>query len=159
MRNSSRRALLILLCAALLAFGAGPALASGPAFHFTEDVSGDVIVCDTQTYTITSGHIKVVIHEGSAAQGNQNFTGTITPVKVVAEDQAGNEYSVVGAFWFGGTFNANTGGFQETFTGKLQIVAEGGGTVDSVNLTFHLTAQPNNFVLNEFDFGTCDEPA
>lgn len=136
-----------------------PVSANSPAVHFTEDVTGDVILCETTTYTITSGELAFVIHEGQAAQGNQNVTGTLTPRKVIAVDEAGNEYSVRGAFWFGETFNANTGGFQGTFTGKLQIVGAGQGTVDSVNLTFHITAQPNNFVLKEFDFGTCEEPA
>jgi hypothetical protein len=158
MRHSLGRAALAFLAVGVLAIGAAPAVASGPAIHFTVPVTGDVIVCDTETYTITSGEIKFVIHEGAAAQGNENFTATITPVKVVAEDESGNEYSVVGAFWFGGTFNANTGGFQETFTGKIQIVRKGGGTADSVNITFHITAQPNNFFVNEFDFGTCEEP-
>jgi hypothetical protein len=37
-------------------------------------------------------------------------------------------------------------------------VSKGGGTVDSVNLTFRVTAQPNNFVVKDFDFGTCAPP-
>jgi hypothetical protein len=127
--------------------------------RFTEDVTGDTIQCGDTVYTITSGAINVVIHEGSSASGNQNFTGTVTPSKVVAVDADGTPYSVVGAFWFGATLNANTGGFQATFTGKLQIVSKGAGTADNVNLTVHVTAQPNNFVLKDFDFGTCEEPA
>jgi hypothetical protein len=137
---------------------AAPALANQPAFRFTEDVTGDVFECEGGTYTVTSGEIKFVIHEGESASGNTNLTGTITPRKVVAEDDAGNQYRIVGALWFGETSNANTGGFQATFTGKLQIVGKGVGTADSVNVTFHITAQPNNFVLNEFDFGTCELP-
>jgi len=79
---------------------------------------------------------------------------------VVAVDEAGNIYSIRGAFWFGGTFNAQRGSDQATFTGKLQIVAAGGGTVDSVNLTFHINlvnGVPTN--VKEFDFGSCAEPA
>ena len=45
-----------------------------------------------------------------------------------------------------------------TATQKLQIVSKGGGIVDSVNLTFHITAQPNNVVVKDFDFGTCEAP-
>jgi hypothetical protein len=77
---------------------------------------------------------------------------------VVAVDEAGNQYSIAGAVWFGGTTNANTAGEQFTSTEKLQIVSKGGGAVDSVNLTFHVTAQPNNFVIKDFDFGTCAAP-
>jgi hypothetical protein len=43
-----------------------------------------------------------------------------------------------------------TKGEQFTATQKLQIVSERGGTVDSVNLTVHVTAQPNNFVVKNF---------
>lgn len=134
------------------------ALANGPAERFTEDATGDQIICEDATYTITSGEIRIVVHEGAAAQGNQNFTFTLTPRKVVAEDESGNPVSVVGAFWAGGAFNANTGGEVFTFTGKLQLVSKGSGSVDSVNVTFHVTAQPNNVVIKDFDFGTCEEP-
>jgi hypothetical protein len=135
-----------------------PALANQPAEHFTEDVTGSTFQCDTAVYTVTSGTISFVVHEGTSASGNMNFTVTITPRNVVAVDEAGNQYSIVGAEWFGGTFNANSGGEQFTVTEKLQIVSKGGGIVDSVNLTFHVTAQPNNIVVKDFDFGTCAEP-
>jgi hypothetical protein len=131
------------------------AFASGPAQKFTENVVGDEIVCEDETYTITSGQIQIVTHEGESASGNFNFTGTITPRKVVAEDSEGNEYRVVGAFWFGGTFNSKREAFQNTFTGKLQIVSAGGGTADSVNVTFH---QSPNGKVKEFNFGSCQEP-
>lgn len=134
-------------------------VANAPAERFTEDVTGDQFVCDDAVYTITSGEIRIVVHEGSAAQGNQNFTLTLTPQKVVAEDELGNPVSIVGAFWVGGAFNANTGGEVFTLTDKFQIVSQGGGTVGSVNVTFHVTAQPNNFVIKEFDIGNCSSPA
>ena len=152
-----RRIVLLSSIVGLLLALTGPALA-GPATHSTEDVTGDVFVCDTAVYTVTSGTISIVVHEGASASGNQNFTVTITPRKVKAVDEAGNEFSIVGAIWFGGTINANTGGEQFTDTEKLQIVSKGGGTVDSVNLTFHVTAQPNNIVVKDFDFGTCAPP-
>ena len=152
-----RRIVLLLSSAAVLLALSGPALA-GPATHSTEDVTGDVFQCDTAVYTVTSGTISIVVHEGASASGNQNFTVTITPRKVKAVDEAGNEYSIVGAIWFGGTINANTGGEVFTDTEKFQIVSKGGGTVDSVNLTFHVTAQPNNIVVKDFDFGTCAPP-
>ena len=153
-----RRIFLLLSSVGLLLAFTGPALANQPAEHSTEDVTGDTFQCDTAVYTVTSGTISIVIHEGASASGNMNFTVTITPRNVVAVDEAGNQYSIVGAVWFGGTLNANTEGEQVTATQKLQIVSEGGGTVDSVNVTFHITAQPNNIVVKDFDFGTCAVP-
>jgi hypothetical protein len=144
----------------MIALGVGmalatAALANGPAERLTQDVTGDQIICEDATYTVTSGEIQIVAHEGEAAQGNHNVTFTGTPRKVVAEDESGNSVSVVGAFWGGGAFNANTGGEVFTFTGKLQLVSKGSGSVGSVNVTFHINAQPNNFVIKDFDFGSC----
>jgi hypothetical protein len=160
MRATTRVAAALALGAGLLGLVAGPAYANSPAQHAVEDVTGDQIVCASTTYTITSGSIKLTIHEGESASGNTNFTGTITPQNVVAVDPAGNVYSLRGAFWFGGTVNVQQGSGQFTDTAKLQIVAQGGGTVDSVNVTFHI-----NFVGDEmtniqaFDVGSCEEPA
>jgi hypothetical protein len=153
-----RRIFLLLSSVGLLLALAVPALANQPAEHFTEDVTGDTFQCEGAVYTITSGTLRIVAHEGASASGNTNFTVTLTPQNVVAVDEAGNQYSIVGAVWFGGTVNATTGGEQFTDTEKLQIVSQGGGTVDSVNVTFHITAQPNNIVVKDFDFGTCAVP-
>jgi hypothetical protein len=144
----------LLVTGAVLAVGLQPAFAS-PAVHTEEDVTGAVFTCATTTYTIVSGSIRIVIHEDVTASGNMNVTGTLTPQDVVAKDEAGNLYDIVGAGWFGGSFNANTGGEAFTDTEKFQIVQQGGGTVGSVNLTTHIS--PNgNFV--SFDFGTCAPP-
>jgi hypothetical protein len=149
-------AAMALASAAALAGLTAPAYANAPAFHFVEDVTGDTLVCESTTYEITSGSIQFVIHEGEAASGNQNITGTLTPQGVVAEDPEGNVYSLRGAFWFGGAFNAQQGTEVFTDTGKLQVVSEGSGTVDSVNVTFHVTSVNGN--VQAFDFGTCEEP-
>ena len=88
--------------------------------------------------------------------GNTNFTGTITPQGVVAEDPAGNEYTLRGAFWFGGTTAS-----QDQFwsTAKLQIIGQGGGVVDSVNTTFFVQVVDGEVTnIKDFDFGTCEEP-
>jgi hypothetical protein len=138
--------------------GAAPAVASGPAQHAVEDVTGDQIVCESTTYTITSGTVKITIHEGTSASGNENVTGTLTPQAVVANDEAGNVYSVRGAFWFGGAVNAQQGTAVFTDTGKLQVVSQGSGTVDSVNVTSHVTFVNGNLKEFAFDFGTCEEP-
>ena len=97
-----RRIIVLLSSVGLLLALTGSALASQPAVHFTGDVTGDTFQCDAAVYTVTSGTISIVVHEGAAASGNENFTLTITPRKVVAVDEAGNQYSIVGAIWFGG---------------------------------------------------------
>jgi|SRR5215211_611764 len=153
-----RRTVGLLIVVVAVVASATAALASGPAEKVIVPVTGDQFVCDNALYTITSGEIQIVEHEGSAAQGNANFTFTVTPRKVVAEDELGNVVSIVGAEWGGGAINVNTGGEVFTFTDKFQLVSQGGGTVGNVNVTFHVTAQPNNFVLNEFDFGNCSTP-
>jgi hypothetical protein len=144
----------LLVVGAALAVGLQPALAS-PAVHVQQDVTGDTFTCATTTYTIVSGSIRIVIHEDQTASGNTNLTGTITPQGVVARDPAGNLCDIVGAGWFGGTTNANTGGMQFTDTEKFQIVEPGGGTVDSVNTVLHLSS---NGDFKSFDFGTCAPP-
>jgi len=142
--------------AAVCAFSIPAASANSPAQHFVEGATGDILDCGSATYTITSGSIKLVLHEGTSASGNTNFTGTVTTQAVVAEDAAGNVYSIRGTEWFGGTLNAQQGTFQDTFTGKLQVVAKGSGRVDSVKVTQHITFVNGN--IKEFDFGTCVAP-
>ena len=133
----------------------GTVFANGPAIVFEEDVTGDAFVCGATTYTITSGSIRTAVHEGGSASGNGNFTITVTPRDVVATDGT-DSFDIHGAFWGGGAFNANTGGGQFTFTDKFQIVKQGGGTVDSVNVVGQFT--PSEDVVFFFDFGTCESP-
>lgn len=150
-----RRLAAVLLTTGVALFAAATAVANGPAIHFTEDVTGDIFVCEDETYTATSGEIAFTIHEGSSASGNGNFTATIVPKNLLLEDGDGDPYRAVGAVWFGGTFNAQQGSFQGTFTFKIQIVSVGGGKADSVNLVGHESSDGANFF---FDFGTCAEP-
>lgn len=143
----------------VLGLSAGPVSANQPAFHFQEDVAGETFVCESTSYTITSGSIKATGHEGESESGNTNFTFTLTPQNVVAEDPAGNAYKIVGAFWVGGTTNAQSGSEQFTLTDKFQIIKRGGGTVDSVNVTFHVNAVDGEVTnIKDFDFGTCASP-
>jgi hypothetical protein len=144
----------LLITGVALAVGLQPAFAS-PAVHTEQDVTGAVFTCSTTTYTIISGSIRMVFHQDVTASGNVNVTGTVTPQQVVAQDEAGNLYDIVGAGWFGGSTNAKTGGSAFTDTEKFQIVKQGGGTVDSVNLTTHFS--PNGD-FKSFDFGNCVPP-
>ena len=137
--------------------GAGPAFGSGPATREIIPVVGDQFVCEEATYTIISGSIQIVEHEGESASGNQNVTFTVTPQHVVAEDGDGNVVSIRGATWGGGSVNVQQGTDVFTFTDKLQLVQEGSGRIDNVNMTFHITTVNGN--LKEFDFGTCVSPA
>jgi hypothetical protein len=138
-----------------VAAAVSPASANAPAQHSTEDVTGDVIVCGSTAYTVTSGVLAITIHEGTSASGNANVTGTIVPRDVVLEDAAGNVYSIHGADWFGGTFNAQQGTSLFTVTEFFTILSSEGGVVGTVRAVFHIS--PNGKVV-EFDFGTCELP-
>ena len=161
-RPTSRRAartrlrfpLVAAAMASVLLLGMSSAVANQPAMHFTQPVAGsDPLPCGDTTYTPISGELVTVVHEGQSVSGNTNFTSTITPRHAVLQDQDGNLYSVAGAIWFGGTFNANTGGFQGTSTDKFQILSQGGGTVDSINGVEHISPNGKEF---SFSFGTCE---
>jgi hypothetical protein len=155
MKRVRRLTALIASAAAMCAVSLPDASAS-PAQHSEEDVSGDVLECHSSDYTITSGSIGIVFHEGTSASGNTNFTGTLTTQHVVAVDEAGNVYSIRGTEWFGATENAQQGTFQATFTGHFQVIAAGSGRVDNVQVTQHITFVSGT--VKEFDFGTCVAP-
>jgi len=156
MRRVGRLTAVLATAAAMCAISTPAALANSPAEHFEEDVTGDVLDCGSAAYTITSGTIKIVSHEGTSASGNTNFTGTVTTQNVVAVDEDGNVYSIRGTEWFGATENAQQGTFQATSTGQLQVIANGSGRVDNVRVTEHITFVNGN--VKEFDFGTCVAP-
>jgi len=145
---------LALLIATLALLAPMSALASSPAQHFTEDITGGVLPCPDNVYAITSGTIETVLHETVAASGNTSFTVTETPRHVVLEDAAGNVYLLTGAIWFGGAVNTNTGAELITATHMLQIVQPGGGVADSMRLVERF----RNGELITFDFGTCTLP-
>jgi hypothetical protein len=143
----------------LLLMLASAASASGPAITETISVVGEQFVCEDDTYTIVSGDVHFTLHEGESASGNQNFTITIAATKVEAVNTAGESFSIVGAFWAGFTANAKTGGFQGTTTDHFQIIGQGEGTVDSVQVTSHITFRPpDRFNVKDFNFGTCASP-
>jgi hypothetical protein len=142
--------LALVLAAAVAAY---PATAA-PAQHFEDSVVGDVFVCATATYTVTSGTLVSVFHEGTSASGNTNFTGTLVPRKVILEDEEGNVYSIAGAVWFGDTSNAQQGTAQGTFTAFLNIISKGGGVVDTVQQVGHFGLNGEFFL----DMGTCVLP-
>ena len=142
--------LALLLAASAAAYPANAA----PAEHFSEDVTGDVFVCDDAVYTVTSGTLVSTFHFGESASGNTNFTGTLVGKGVVLEDADGNVYSLRGAVWFGDTSNAQQGTSQGTFTAFLNIISAGGGVVDAVRMVSHFGPNGEFFM----DFGSCVLP-
>jgi len=142
---------LALLISTLALLAPMSALASSPAQHFTENITGGVLPCPDNVYTITSGTIETVLHETVAASGNTSFTVTEVPRYVFLEDAAGNVYSLTGAIWFGGASNSNTGTELITATHMLQIVKRGGGVADSIRLVERF----RNGELISFDLGSC----
>jgi hypothetical protein len=155
-----RSAWVLALVAASFALVPSLAAADEAAVTETFSVVGDQFVCEGATYTIVSGVVHFTLHEGESASGNQNFTITIAPKDVEAVSSAtGETVRIVGAFWAGFTANARTGGFQGTATDHFQIVSVGGGTIDDVQVTSHITFRPpDNLVSKDFEFGTCSSP-
>jgi hypothetical protein len=146
---------LFVAAAAALSF-AMAAAGSSPAVHFSESVVGDVIPCEGGlALTGISGSLKGVIHEGTSASGNMNFTGTLVPKDVVLVASDGNTYRAAGAIWFGGAFNAQQGTGTFTFTEHIAFVGAGGGLVGTIHITEHVS--PNGKEVS-VDFGTCEEP-
>jgi len=155
-----KRSLWAALIATSLAMVPGVAMANQPAETETIPVDGEQFVCEDATYTLVSGDIQLTVHEGESASGNSNFTLTIAPSNVLAENEEGETFRVAGAFWVGSTTNAKKGTFQFTFTDHFQIVEKGGGTVGDVQVTGHVTfVSPDRINVKEFDFGTCSSPA
>jgi len=60
------------------------AMADEPAVTETFPVAGDQFVCEDATYTLVSGVVHFIVHEGSSTSGNENFTLTIAPQNVLA---------------------------------------------------------------------------
>jgi len=130
--------------------------ASAKAVFSEEDPTGFVFPCQSTSFTVQSGLIKIVENDTVAANGNTSFTVTAHTDHVVMLGEDGDTYFERGALWFGGSFNANTGLSQFTFTGKIQIVAETGGTGGTINMTFHLSS---NGTVKDLNFGDCSFPS
>jgi len=123
-----------------------PAAASATTTHESFDVTGEVFACPTHTYTLTSGAIKLVMHESVDASGTTHFTVTDTPSHVRLIDENGNVYSLTGAIWFGGRDDEIL-----TATHMLNIVGRG-GVSDSIRLVERF----RNGELISHEFGTCE---
>ncbi len=131
-----------------LALSAAPALASSAATHdswLATDAPGP-LPCGANTYMLVAGTINQVTHTSTSAFGNVSYTETITAHGVVAQDQNGGLYRVVGVEHFG--FLANAGSGQMTWMFKMQIL----GTGDSLNVVYRFAADGSVVVHN---VGTC----
>jgi hypothetical protein len=133
-----------------LALGATPALAGSPAVHLSWDAASNnpPIHCGASTYTVMSGTIDAVVHQGASASGNTNYAATFRSSNVVVQDQNLVSYRTVGAEHSGVTFNITTGRSQDIVVFKLRVV----GTGDSLNVI--LRTMPNGD-FNIFGPGTC----
>jgi len=155
-RTVRRIATVLGTLSSVLILAVGAAGAAG-AIHATQDVTGEQFTCTNgDVFTIQSGTISLVMHEGQTPSGNFNFTGTITPNHVTATDQNGNLVRIVGAAWFGATGSDTR--FEATEIDKFQILGANGGPVGTVNETSHITVNANNMQSFEFNFGGCATP-
>ena len=130
-----------------------PAAGSG-ATHNEFNIAGAVFPCPHATFTVQSGTIFETMREGTSSSGNQMFTVTDVPRRVVLTDEAGATYAMHGATWFGGVTKDKTGAEIVTATHNLEIVAPGRGVVASVRLMERL----RDGVLISHEFGTCQLP-
>jgi hypothetical protein len=120
----------------------------------TLPATGAVFACRSDTYVVTAGSLRFVMQQGTSASGNMEVTGTVVPQGVVLTDAQGKTYSLAGASWFGGTFNAQTGNSQMTDTADFQILSQTGGRVANVQELFHVDASGTVAL----DKGTCAPP-
>jgi hypothetical protein len=145
----------VVVALGLVGLVVSPASANSPAHHGTDSVVGDVITCDDGlVLTAVSGYFAVTTREGTSASGNMMITGTGVPHGVVLVDEDGNTYRAAGAIWFGGAFNAQTGGFTFTDTEHVMFLGSN-GLVGSIRTTTHVS--PNGREVS-VDMGSCTAP-
>lgn len=125
-----------------------PWVADAATTHESFDVTGFVFPCPNHTYTVTSGAIKIVMHESVDARGISHFTETETPDRVRLVDEDGKVYSLRGAVRFGGRADQIL-----TATHMFNIVGRG-GVSDSIRLVERFRFGQ----LISRDFGTCELP-
>jgi hypothetical protein len=143
-----------ILALVLVALIPSAASAAGATVQ-TAPAAGAVFTCaGGVTYTVVSGSIRIVMNETTSASGNMSITGTIVPQNVTAVSSQGGTFRIVGADWFGGSFNAQTGNMVQTATAHFQILGPT-GPVGTVLQTFHFSS--NSTVT--LDKGTCQPPA
>lgn len=126
----------------------------GSAQITTFDATGAQFACTDATYTAVGGVVQQVIRDGFDATGAEHVTGTITPKGVTLTDGT-SLFRLVGASWFGGSFNEATGHFVFTDTGDLTIIAADGTVVGRVSTVEHAGSNGSSF---SFDFGNCEAP-
>ena len=147
-----------LISATLLAGAPAVASNAGTTVHMSIDLvdSGFTLSCGTTVLTPTGGTATLVFHESTDAQGIFHVTGTGTFNGATLQDAAGNNYSLSGANWFGGSVydpDANEA-IAFTSTDKFVIRTATGGVFGMVNVTEHISPSGKYF---EFDFGNCSD--
>lgn len=136
--------------AASLMVNTQPAYAS--ALRGSVSIVGETAVCESGTYTATSGALNYVIHESQSRSGNTHSHGTFRLDDVVLEKD-GQTYYASGANTFTVNYNANRDTFTSIDTEKTSIVERGGGLVGRVNVVLHVSSDGT---VRGFNFGTCD---
>ena len=147
-----------LATAGVLALAAGPAAAMSVTEHDSFPAAGSVFACGDTTITAQTGTVSEVFHENSDAAGMFHFTGTITVHGVTLTDEAGNEYTLSGATWFGGKGSDPEGNLPpvvSTETDHFVLHDASGGVYAKVQMVGHVSPNGKSFF---FDRGTCTPP-
>jgi hypothetical protein len=151
---TSAHRLAVAAVAVASAVGVATPAGAAPAQHFTEDVTGDRIACASRTYVIVRGTISATVQETEARSGamEQHGTFTLHDVALVADD--GTVARAVGVQRFGVTLAPHDGAMRGILANRIELVAKGGGTLDSVRLTTWIAPDGERSA----DLGTCREP-
>lgn len=122
--------------------------------HDSFDPTGAVFTCNGGDITVTGGSADQVMHFGPDSAGVFHYTGTLTVHNITATDEAGNQYTITGADWFGGKGTEDQQ-LVETDTSHFVIHNATGGVYDTVSIVDHFTTNGSSFSLS---FGGCQPP-
>lgn len=164
MSNTRRLRLWLVLLALLLTAIATSNVAAAPASGGTtitrQDVTGDLVVCDSQVLTVTAGTFKIVVHETLTPSGAYHLTvaGNAQGVKAVAAN--GATYQLPGGFWI--AVNVTPGATTETQIDVLNVIGQGSAPSFTVRGVVHTTIDANGNVTAFVDrftaTGSCSVP-
>jgi len=162
MEGRMSRRLLFPALALVLAGSMVPAvaLASSPETIIRQDVTGQTVVCNGETLTVTSGTFQVVTHETGTPSAAYHLIveGNAQGVKAVAS--SGATYQIPGGFWI--EVNATPGASTNTETDVLNVIGQGSAPNFTVRAVVHTTLDANGnataFIDHFTATGNCAVP-
>jgi hypothetical protein len=135
-----------LLLAAIPASGAAT---TGGTTIIRTDETGEAVVCDDGSLTVTSGVFKIVVHETLTPSGAYHLgvEGNAQGVKAVAP--TGATYQLPGGFWM--EMNVTPGATTQTETDVFNVIGQGTAPNFTVRGVTHTTVNANGNVTASVD--------